>query len=78
MLNRCPKCWKKVKVGKVMENGDLRQCIVCGIRKIEGISIFDEFICEPCEFEIIRTDVKDERYPYFIKQMKQIWLKKNA
>jgi hypothetical protein len=65
-------------VGKAMKDEDFRECIVCGIHKKEGISIFDEFICETCEFEMIRTDVKDERYPYFIKQMKQIWLKKDA
>lgn len=66
---------EKGKGGKGMENESLRICIVCGTGKRDGIMIFDEFICEPCELEIVRTDVKDERYPFFIKQMKQIWLK---
>jgi hypothetical protein len=26
----------------------------------------------------VHTDVKDEKYPFFIHQMKQIWYKQNA
>jgi hypothetical protein len=73
-----PTMMKKVKGGQGMESENLRQCIVCGIEKKDGITIFNEFICEPCELEIVHTDVKDERYPFFIKQMRQIWLKKDA
>lgn len=61
-----------------MENGAIRECIVCRTPKVEGIAICGEFICEECEFEMVRTDVMDEKYPFFIKQMRQIWLQKNA
>ncbi|SFF30921.1 Inhibitor of sigma-G Gin [Paenibacillus catalpae] len=55
-------------------------CIICGENKAEGegIRIVSEFICETCESEMVRTDVKDAKYPFFIHQMKQIFIEKNA
>ncbi|MFX3634169.1 MAG: sigma factor G inhibitor Gin [Candidatus Pristimantibacillus sp.] len=55
-------------------------CIICGEHKVEGegIRIVSEFICETCEAEMVRTDVKDAKYPFFIHQMKQIFIEKNA
>ncbi|MCF6095139.1 sigma factor G inhibitor Gin [Microaerobacter geothermalis] len=57
---------------------EMRYCIVCGMRKDTGISIWGEFICIACEHEIIDTDVYDEKYPFFIEQMRRIWLKNHA
>jgi hypothetical protein len=59
------------------ENKDCT-CIICGQLKQNGITIISEFICESCEVEMVHTDVKDVKYPFFIHQMKQIWHKKNA
>jgi hypothetical protein len=53
-------------------------CIICGETKASGIMILSEFICDECEAEIVRTDVLDAKYPFFIHQMKQILYKKNA
>lgn len=53
-------------------------CIVCGKSGSEGITIVSEFICEACESEMVHTDVKDDKYPFFIHQLKQIWYRKNA
>ncbi|MMZ58333.1 Inhibitor of sigma-G Gin [compost metagenome] len=53
-------------------------CIICGEPKSEGIHIVSEFICDACEAEMVHTDVKEEKYHYFIHQMKQIWVQKNA
>ena len=53
-------------------------CIVCDRPKPEGIHICAEFICSDCEKEIVDTDVQDEKYPFFIHQLKRIWYKKNA
>jgi len=60
-----------------MENS-VQSCIVCGQQCAIGIAICDQFICHSCEQEMVKTDVHDEKYPFFIKQMRQIWLKKNA
>jgi len=53
-------------------------CIICGQTKLNGIVIISEFICESCEAEMVHTDVLDEKYPFFIHQMRQIWYRKNA
>ncbi|GGD99316.1 sigma factor G inhibitor Gin [Paenibacillus nasutitermitis] len=53
-------------------------CIICGHEKLEGLRIINEFICESCELEMVRTEVQDAKYPFFIHQLKQIWIQKNA
>ena len=65
-----------------LQKGDeknLKPCIVC-LREEQsvGIHIWDQFICKDCEEEMVRTDTQDEKYLFFIKQMKKIWLKENA
>lgn len=50
-----------------------RGCIVCGKQKVEGIVIWNSFICEVCEQEMVNTDVMDAKYPFFIEKMKTIW-----
>ncbi|KEO81451.1 inhibitor of sigma-G Gin [Tumebacillus flagellatus] len=49
-------------------------CIVCSQQKDLGIRIFQSFLCTECEREIVQTDVLDEKYPYYIDRMKQIWM----
>ncbi|CAM3094519.1 sigma factor G inhibitor Gin [Paenibacillus sediminis] len=61
-----------------MEDHAVSTCIICGEQKDEGIFIVSEFICEDCESEIVQTDVQDAKYPFFIHQLKQIWVEKNA
>jgi len=54
-------------------------CLICELPRPEGIHICGQFICASCEEEIVRTDVRDEKYPYFISQMKRVWfMKKDA
>jgi hypothetical protein len=45
---------------------------------MKGIHILFGFICEDCESEIVRTDVLDVKYPFFVDRMKQIFYKKDA
>ncbi|WP_138756073.1 sigma factor G inhibitor Gin [Paenibacillus sinopodophylli] len=56
------------------------QCNICNEQREEGqgIRIVTGFICESCEAEMVKTDVKDAKYPFFIHQMKQIFLSENA
>jgi len=61
-----------------MEEHHRACCIICGEERLEGIRIVTQFICEACESEMVRTDVKDEKYPFFIHQLRQIWVRKNA
>lgn len=68
------------KAGVRMGDHDLHHCIICGEHKTigEGIRIISEFICITCETEMIQTDVKDVKYPFFIHQLKRIFIQKNA
>lgn len=61
-----------------MESETGTTCIICSQHKNNGIMVCSQFICEECESEIVRTDVKDAKYPFFINQMKQVWYKKDA
>jgi hypothetical protein len=61
-----------------MDGTETSICIICGQSKQEGIMLISEFICEQCEHEMVHTDVKDEKYPFFIRQLKQVLYKKNA
>ena len=53
-------------------------CIICGREKIEGIVICDQLICDQCEQEIVRTEVEDEKYHFFVDQMKKIWYRQSS
>ncbi len=53
-------------------------CIVCGNMTSSGIHICEEWICIDCENEIVQTDVGDEKYPFFIHRLRQIWYKQDA
>lgn len=53
-------------------------CLICGQEKTEGIQILYGFICDECEAEIVRTDVRDAKYSFFVAQMKQLFFKKDA
>lgn len=53
-------------------------CIVCGNLSEKGIHICEQWICAMCEDEIVQTDVEDEKYPFFIHQLRQIWYKSNV
>lgn len=57
---------------------DEAECIICGETKSAGIRICQQFICEECEAEIVRTDALDVRYPFFINRMKRIWYKASS
>ncbi len=55
-----------------------QRCIVCEQEQNDGIAICEQFICQRCEQEMVNTDVQDEKYPFFIHQMRRIWLRKDA
>ena len=69
---------EKIAQAKAAEERAAYDCIICDQTKSEGIRICSEFICDECEAEMVRTDVKDEKYPFFIYRMNKIWYKMNA
>ncbi|MDP5276923.1 sigma factor G inhibitor Gin [Chengkuizengella sp. 2205SS18-9] len=50
-------------------------CIVCEKQNGKGIMICSQFICNDCESEIIRTDVNDAKYSFYIQKLKRIGYK---
>lgn len=54
---------------------DSKLCVMCGEHKKNGIIINSGFICDECEHEIVHTNVGDEKYPFIIKRMKNLWIK---
>jgi len=65
-------------MGEALQNEWTPSCMICGQQKEDGIMIISEFICEDCEKEMVKTDVSDIKYPFFIHQMKKILYQKNA
>ncbi len=61
----------------IVEENSMGCCMICGAFVADGIWILSEFICDECESEIVQTDVQDEKYPFFIYQMRQLY-QKNA
>lgn len=71
--------WRKKDEGEIMmTEQENRSCIVCGNEETQGIFIFDSFVCQRCEQEIVTTDASEDKYRFFIRQMRSIWLKQNA
>ncbi|XID91750.1 sigma factor G inhibitor Gin [Paenibacillaceae bacterium WGS1546] len=58
-----------------MEPSERKTCIVCGEPKEEGITVVTEFICMSCESEMVHTRVEEEKYSFFVRQLKQLWVK---
>ncbi|WP_335342480.1 sigma factor G inhibitor Gin [Polycladomyces zharkentensis] len=65
-------------VGRLQERAMPFRCIVCDQRHWDGITVMEEFICGRCEREMVRTPVEHEKYPFFVVQMRKIWLKEQA
>jgi len=61
-----------------MEHQHMETCIICGRSEQQGIFICERLICDQCEKEMIATDVKEEKYHYFVDQMKKIWYKQSS
>lgn len=48
-------------------------CFVCGQEKLDGIYVFDKYICTDCQYDIINTSPEDEKYEYYKECMRAIW-----
>lgn len=54
------------------------KCTICDNFSDLGIHIVSSFICKQCEQEMVKTDVRDERYPFFVSRMKHVLLESKA
>jgi len=61
-----------------MNPDEMKTCIICKEDKSDGITIVNAFVCRSCESEMVHTNVEDGRYPFFVQQLKQIWVRFDA
>lgn len=57
---------------KLTEVGILQRCIICEEGKADGIHLYTSFICEQCEYNMIHTDAREEKYRYYINKLKNM------
>lgn len=49
------------------------QCFICKKDKIDGIFVFDKYICTDCQHDIINITPGDEKYEHYKECMRAIW-----
>lgn len=47
-------------------------CVICEEEKVEGIHLYTLFICTLCEYNIIHTEVREEKYRYYVEKLKNM------
>lgn len=48
------------------------QCVICEEEKTQGIHLYTLFICTTCEYNIIHTEVREEKYRYYVQKLKNM------
>lgn len=47
-------------------------CVICGNIKSKGIHLYTHFICCDCESEMVSTDTSEEKYKYYLYQLRKV------
>lgn len=58
--------------GGEMEAKALKHCGICEEDKEHGIHLYTMFICKECEYNIIHTEPREEKYRYYVKKLKNV------
>ena len=61
-----------MEVGLMEQARDLKVCGICEEKKERGIHLYTMFICTECEYSIIHTEPREEKYRYYVKKLKNI------
>lgn len=48
----------------------MKRCTICEEDNQIGIHLYASFICTTCEYNIIHTDPREERYNYYVRKLK--------
>lgn len=51
-------------------------CVICEQEKQDGIHVYNSFMCNDCEREIVQTSTDSPKYLFYLQQMKKISLPK--
>lgn len=50
----------------------LKRCGICEDEKKEGIHLYNLFICSECEYNMIHTEPREEKYQYYVRKLKAV------
>lgn len=50
----------------------LEHCGICEEEKSKGIHLYTMFICTDCEYNMIHTEPREEKYNYYLRKLKNI------
>lgn len=48
------------------------RCGICEEKKEQGIHLYNFFICTECEYNIIHTEPREEKYKYYLEKLKNM------
>ena len=48
----------------------MKKCVICDETREDGIQLHMLFICASCEHNMIHTDVREEKYRYYVNKLK--------
>ncbi|WP_249872237.1 sigma factor G inhibitor Gin [Oceanobacillus saliphilus] len=49
-----------------------KNCGICEEKKAKGIHLYTMFICTDCEYNMIHTEPREEKYNYYLHKLKNI------
>lgn len=59
--------------GAVMEQPIAKEkCGICEEDKMNGIHLYNLFICTECEYNMLHTEPREEKYQYYLQKLKNI------
>ncbi|WP_449355824.1 sigma factor G inhibitor Gin [Virgibacillus natechei] len=48
------------------------RCGICEEEKSKGIHLYTTFICSECEYNMIHTEPREEKYNYYLRKLKNV------
>lgn len=48
------------------------RCGICEEEKEKGIHLYTLFICTDCEYNMIHTEPREEKYSYYLRKLKNV------
>lgn len=56
----------------MIQSDSYEHCGICEERKASGIHLYTMFICTECEYNMIHTEPREEKYNYYLKKLKNV------
>ncbi|MBY7141581.1 sigma factor G inhibitor Gin [Virgibacillus sp. NKC19-3] len=56
----------------IKQTNFLERCGICEEEKVKGIHLYTMFICSECEYNMIHTEPREEKYNYYLRKLKNV------